>query len=143
LVKDDYREGIFEGRGGMRNTDELLRFLGGRLSVLACTVMAAVSLVCVLRGEFNAELPLGIAMGAALGFGRMCMTGRLFPLVMAARHGKTAVAVVNQFLGLALVAAFLFFCIKSSVRLFAGGAVGLSLIPVVILLNYKKMYSEG
>jgi hypothetical protein len=126
----------------MRDTGELLRFLGGRLSVLACAVIAAVTLVCVLRGEFNAELPLGIAMGAALGFGRMCMTERLFPLVMAARRGKTAVAVVNQFLGMALVAAFLLFCIRASVWLFAGGAAGLSLIPAVILLNRKKICVE-
>jgi hypothetical protein len=119
-----------------------LKFLGVRLLWLACAVIAAVSLVCALRGMFVLELPVGIAAGAALGFGRMCMTGRLFPLVLSARRGKTAVAVLNQFLGMALVAAFLVFCIRKSVWLFAGGAAGLSLIPVVILLNRKKMSME-
>ncbi|MDR1095488.1 MAG: hypothetical protein LBL31_03790 [Spirochaetaceae bacterium] len=119
-----------------------LKFLAVRLLWLACAVIAAVSLVCVLRGMFVPELPVGIAAGAALGFGRMCMTGRLFPLVLSARRGKTAVAVLNQFLGMALVAAFLIFCIRKSVWLFAGGAAGLSLIPVVILLNRKKISME-
>jgi hypothetical protein len=121
----------------VQNTGELLKFLAVRLAGLACAVIAAVSLVCALRGVFTVDLPLGIAAGAALGFGRMCMTGRLFPLVLSAQRGKIAVAVANQFLGIALVAAFLFFCIKKSVWLFAGGAAGLFLIPVVILLNRK------
>jgi hypothetical protein len=119
--------------------EAMLKFLAVRLLWLACAVIAAVSLVCALRGMFTVDLPVGIAAGAALGFGRMCMTGRLFPLVLSARRGKTAVAVLNQFLGLALVAAFLVFCIRKNIWLFAGGAAGLSLIPVVILLNRKKM----
>jgi hypothetical protein len=126
----------------MRNTGILLKFLGSRLSVLACAVIAAVSLVCVIRGAFRAELPLGIAIGAALGFGRMCMMERLFFLVMAAHQGKTAIAVINQFLGMALVAAFLFFCIKTNIWLFVGGAAGLSLVPIVILTNRKKISVE-
>ncbi|MDR1232092.1 MAG: hypothetical protein LBK61_11935 [Spirochaetaceae bacterium] len=127
----------------MQNTGALLKFLAVRLSGLAGAVIAAVSLVCALRGVFTVDLPLGIALGAAMGFGRMCMTGRLFPLVLSARRGKTAVAVANQFLGMALVAAFLLFCIRKSLWLFAGGAAGLFLIPVVILLNRKKMVERA
>jgi hypothetical protein len=126
----------------VQDTGALLRFLAVRLSGLACALIATISLVCAACGVFTADLPLGIAMGAALGFGRMCMTGRLFPLVMAARRGKTVIAVVNQVLGLVLVAAFLFFCVRASVWLFAGGAAGLFLVPVVILVNRKKICVE-
>jgi hypothetical protein len=94
---------------------------------------------------FNGELPLGIALGAVLGFGRLCVTGRLFPQGVtgneATRRG-TAVAVANQLVGLALTAAFLVFCVKRSVWLFAGGAAGLLLIPAVIVLYRKKIAAE-
>jgi hypothetical protein len=123
----------------VQNTGELLKFLAVRLTGLAGAVIAAVSLVCALRGVFTVDLPLGIALGAGLGFGRMCMTGRLFSQVLSARHGKMAIIVVNQLLGMALLAAFLFFCVRKSDWLFAGGAAGLFLIPVVIFLNRKKM----
>jgi hypothetical protein len=69
----------------------------------------------------------------------MWMTERLFPLVMAARRGKTAIAVMNQLAGMALVAAFLIADIRISVWLFAGGAAGLLLIPVVIIANRKRI----
>jgi hypothetical protein len=117
----------------------VLKFLAVRLAGLTCGAVAAVSIVCVALGRFSGELPLGIALGAALGFGRLCMTGRLFPLVMAARQGRTVIAVLNQLLGMALIAGFLIFCIKRSVWLFAGGAAGLLLIPVVIVMNHKKI----
>jgi hypothetical protein len=117
----------------------LLLFLAARLAGLTCVFVAVAVGVTAVLGMFNGELPLGIALGAALGFGKMCMTGRLFPRVLAARRGKTAIAVVNQLLGLALTAAFLVFCVKRSVWLFAGGAAGLLLIPAVIVMNRKEM----
>jgi hypothetical protein len=69
----------------------------------------------------------------------MWMTGRLFPLIMAARRGKTAIAVTNQLAGIALAAAFLAASIRVNVWLFAGSAAGLSLIPVVIIANRKRI----
>jgi hypothetical protein len=103
--------------------------------VAAGGVMAAL-------GTFEGVALLGIVSGAALGFGKMYMTGRLLLRGTAggdaARRKKTAVVVANQLLGLTLTAAFLFFCIGRSVWLFAGGAVGLLLVPVVIVMNRKR-----
>jgi hypothetical protein len=114
----------------------LLRFLAVRLAGLTCGAVAAASFVMAALGMFHGDMPLGIVLGAALGFGRLYMTGRLLPLIM--RRGKTAVAVANQFGGLALMAGFLVFCIKQSVWLFAGGAAGFLLIPAVIVMNRKR-----
>lgn len=122
----------------MRDTDRLLRFLAVRLAGLTCGVVAAASFVMAALGTFNGDMPLGIVLGAALGFGRLYMAGRILPLITAAQRGKTAVAVVNQLVGLALTAGFLVFCIKKSVWLFSGGAAGLLLIPVVIVINRKR-----
>jgi hypothetical protein len=126
----------------VRNTNRLLLFLAVRLAGLTCGIVAAVSLVTAAAGTFNGGLPLGIALGAALGFGRLCVTGRLFPQGAAgseATRRRTAVVVANQLLGLALTAVFLVFCVKKSVWLFSGGAAGLLLIPAVIVFYRKKI----
>jgi hypothetical protein len=132
----------------MRDTNRLLPFLAVRLAGLTCGIVAAVSVVTAALGMFNGELPLGLALGAALGFGRLGLTRRLFLRALtgnkAARRAAVAaaVAVANQFVGLALTAAFLVFCIKQSVWLFAGGAAGLLLMPVVIMLFRKKIAAK-
>ena len=117
----------------------MLAFLAVRLAGLTCGVAAVAAVVTAAVGMFNEGVPLGIVLGAALGFGRLCMTGRLFPLVLATRRGKTVVAVMHQLLGLAFTVAFLVFCIRQSIWLFAGGAAGLLLIPVVVVINRKRL----
>jgi hypothetical protein len=125
----------------LRNLAARLAVAAGITIVLVIAVSSIYGAVYGKYGEFRAELPLGIASGAALGFLRMCMTERLFPLVLAARKGKMVVALLNQLLGLALVAGFLICCVRRSLWLFSGGAAGLMLVPVVIIWSRKTFFA--
>ena len=105
----------------------LVKFMARRVAVLAAVLCAA----AVLLGVFLPWAPVGVCLGAFLGVYRLRVSANA--LAQAASGAGTAV-----FAHVALMLASLAALAVSALvdlRLFAGIAVGLLLVPLVICVN--------
>lgn len=106
----------------------LIRFLAKRLAVLGAAVMV---FAWVLDG-FAPALPLGIALGGFLSVYKSRLTG--LALLEVANAGGMKRAVLPGLMQLA-TCGLLVLCALFNLKLFAGFAAGLLLLPLFICVN--------
>ena len=107
----------------------LVRFLAKRTAVLIAIVAAAAFLI----DGFQPTISLGVILGGALGIYKSRLTSlALAKAVEGTRFGRVA---ITQILANLLMLAFLTASALASMRLLAGAAAGLLLLPLFISIN--------
>ena len=107
----------------------LVGFLAKRVAVLAAMAAAA---AFILDG-FSPLAPLGIVLGGFLGVYKTRLNSLL--VTNAASGGAPAKTAALQLLAQMMVLALLVATALTSLHLFAGAAIGLSLLPIFICIN--------